>query len=150
MMFALSAAAVGLFLWAAASDVASRRIPNRLAGLLALVGLARIGWELAAGGAVGPAAADLALAGGVLAAGAAAFGFGWFGGGDVKLMAAGALWLGAEAGWAFLIGTAAAGGALALGFLLWCAAVRGSGPRPTLPYGVAVAAGGVLATFSAL
>jgi prepilin peptidase CpaA len=120
----------------------ARRIPNRLAALLAVAGLARIGWELAASGAAGPAAADLALAAAVFGAGALLFGLGVFGGGDAKLLAAGALWFGTEAAWSFLLGTAVAGGVLALGFLVWFAIPRGGvAVRPSLPYGVAIAAG---------
>ena len=147
MAQALAAAAIGLLCWAAASDLATRRIPNRLPALLALVGVLRLGSDLAAGGAPISAAGDLTVGLAVLALGAVLFRFGLFGGGDVKLMAAASLWLGAVGLWPFLTATGLAGGALALGYLARIAVIDATGSaRPTLPYGVAIAAGGVLAT----
>ncbi len=147
---ALSLTAIGLFVWAALSDVAARRIPNRLVALLALVALMRLGLDLAAGAGVLRTLCDLALAAAVFAFGALLFNFGLFGGGDVKLLAAGALWLGAGSALTFFASTALAGGALALGFVLWIGLAGGRRPRPSLPYGVAIAAGGVLGTLAAL
>ena len=150
VQLALSGAAIGLFVWAAISDIATRRIPNRLVALLALVALARLGLELAEGAPALRAAGDLALGLGVFAFGALLFRFGLFGGGDVKLLAAGALWMGAGSALPFLASTALAGGALALGLLLWIGLAGRGARRPTLPYGVAIAAGGVLGTLAAL
>jgi len=75
-----------LLLAAAVSDVAFRRIPNRIAALVALVGLLRQG--LAGGGAVGIA---LPLAAMVFLGGVLLWLRGALGGGDVKLLAAAAL-----------------------------------------------------------
>ena len=150
MTLALSMMAIGLFVWAALSDVLSRRIPNRLVALLALAALGRLGLELAGGAGWMQAAADLALSLAVFGFGALLFRFGLVGGGDVKLLAAGALWIGAGAAWPFLAGTALAGGALALGFVLWLGFARRGAARPSLPYGVAIAAGGVIGTLAAL
>jgi prepilin peptidase CpaA len=146
---ALAAAAIGLLAGAAASDVASRRIPNRLTGLLALVGLFRLAVDVAAGGGAAAAACDLAIGLTVFAVGALLFRAGLFGGGDVKLAAGAALWLGAPGLWPFLVATALVGGALALVYLGRLAAQAGGAAsrRPSLPYGVAIAVGAALATF---
>ena len=73
------------------------------------------------------------------------FRLGILGGGDVKLLAAAALWLGAAALMPFLMATALAGGLLAVAFLAW-ALVRRDRGRVALPYGIAIAAGGVAMT----
>jgi prepilin peptidase CpaA len=65
------------------------------------------------------------------------------GGGDVKLLAASALWTGSAALLPFLTATALAGGLLAAVFLVFA---RRGGRRVALPYGVAIAAGGLLVT----
>lgn len=149
MGVALSVAAIGLFMLAATVDFMHRRIPNPLAGALAVVGLARLVLETAGGaGILGPGA-DLAAALAILIVGAGFFGAGVLGGGDVKLLAAGALWVGAPGTAAYLLGTALAGGGLALLYLLGAMFARGAaehGLRRGLPYGVAIAVGGVLVT----
>lgn len=150
MTLALSIAAIGLFLSAAFSDIATRRIPNRLVALLALVALGRLGLEIAGGAGVLRPAADLALGLAALGFGALLFRFGVVGGGDVKLLAAGALWIGAGSALPYFVGAALAGGALALGFVLWLAASPPGAIRPSLPYGVAIAAGGVIGTLATL
>ena len=96
---------------AAASDMASLTIPNRIPIALALayapaalsVGLP-LG-EIGIGFGIGLAA--LVVAVGMFAAG-------WIGGGDAKLFAVASLWLGLPAAPAFLAFTALAGGVLAL------------------------------------
>lgn len=152
MPLPLAIAAIGLFAAAAVTDALSRRIPNRLTGGLALLGLARIALDLAT--AADPVAAGLVAAGDVGAAlavfvlGALAFRLGAFGGGDAKLLAAGALWLGAAAVWPFVLATVLAGGLLAAGYLA-ARLIPGRGPE-TLPYGIAIATGGILATAAPL
>ena len=105
-----------------------RRIPNTLSAALALLGVARLGLALAAGG--GAAAFGLDRPGGrcdlVLAA--MAFRYGLFGGGDAKLLAAGVLWLGAAALGPYLLTTVLAGGALA-GFRRLAVAAGRAGRR---------------------
>lgn len=145
----LSCLAVGLFVGAAASDVWCRKIPNPL--VLALVALAvlRIGLALASGAGPGAVGADLLVSAAVFAFGALAFQLRLLGGGDVKLLAAGALWAGVPAVGSFLMATVLAGGVLALGFVIAGVASRGFGGfarQPSLPYGVAIAAGGILIT----
>jgi prepilin peptidase CpaA len=154
MALILPLLAMTVFALAALTDVAGRRIPNRL--VLALVALAtvRIGAELLGGVGFGAPALDLGLALGVFLVGAFVFHFGMIGGGDVKLIAAGVLWTGAGAAGEFLLATAIAGGVLAGAFLLQTRlAPRPEGAArvrpPSLPYGIAIAAGGILTTASA-
>lgn len=136
--------------YAAASDVVSMTIPNRLC--LALVaafavcafalGLSwiTIGWHIAAGLSV------LLFCFGLFAAG-------WLGGGDAKLAAATALWFGFEPLLSYLLVTAIAGGVLALVLVglramplpepaaRWAWAKRLHGVEKGVPYGVALAIG---------
>ena len=146
MALALTLCALALFAAAAATDARERRIPNALSVGLALVGLARIATALVTGDAALPLAADLAAAVGVFALAAVAFRFGLLGGGDVKLLAAGALWLGAASLVPYLLTTILAGGVLALLFIAWKLVTGGSAKGPSLPYGIAIAAGGILTT----
>jgi prepilin peptidase CpaA len=89
----------------------------------------------------------------VFAAGFGAFAAGWVGGGDVKLAAVIALWLGAEQTAPFLLCASIFGGALALALLAVrtllpataaSAAPGGEQSRLALPYGPALALAGVL------
>jgi prepilin peptidase CpaA len=89
-----------------------------------------------------------------LLAGFAIFSFRLIGGGDAKLFAAAALWLGPTGILAFLVFTAIAGLCVALLMLAWSAVsieseVRGGpllgGMKPVLPYGYAIASGAILA-----
>ena len=82
-----------------------------------------------------------------------------FGGGDAKMLAAGALWVGWSALIPFTIYTALAGGVVAIAVAAWIAAKHwheipadGLFPtifnrKPNVPYGIAIAVGG-LASFS--
>lgn len=150
MPLALILPAIAFFSAAAVTDLRSRRIPNLLSVGLALVGFARIAAGLWTGGSTATAALDLAAALAVFALGAAAFQLRMLGGGDVKLLAAGALWLGAAALGSFLMTTALVGGVLAVAYLLRMRFFRPAGPEPGLPYGIAIAAGGILTTASPL
>ncbi|MDB5027197.1 MAG: type leader peptidase family protein [Candidatus Eremiobacteraeota bacterium] len=95
---------------AAASDVRARRIPNALTGALAVAGVAVAG---ATGGLQGAAVAVAILAF-LLAVGTYAFSRRWFGGGDIKLLAAGCCGLSPALAVDFLIYTALCGGLLSL------------------------------------
>ena len=64
------------------------------------------------------------------------------GGGDVKLAAALALWFPPAATIKFLVLMSLAGGVLTLVVLVWHRAKRREG-RPEIPYGVAIAFGGL-------
>jgi prepilin peptidase CpaA len=96
---------------AVATDVSMRRIPNLLNAALALaaVVLAAMHGPLAV-------ASTIATFGAVLVLGFVAFSLGWLGGGDVKLLAAGAAVLGFPDAIPFIIYTAIGGGVLALAF----------------------------------
>ena len=142
---------------AAMRDVAVRRIPNRMAGAVALVGLLR---QVAAGGILLPA--GLLAAGVVLLFASLLWLRGLMGGGDVKLLAATALLVPVAQVPVLLLAVALAGGLLSLFHILARALLpRGfPGPAPKgavrrvlrceawrigrgapLPYGVAIAAG---------
>lgn len=147
-----------LMIVAAMTDVASLRIPNWLTGLIAVLffpmalltgmPLAEFGWHM--------------LAGFILFfAGYALFAAGLFGGGDAKLMAAAGLWFGTQHTLPFLVLTAVAGGALAVGMGIWAMAMmefeiheekpavkfldRFRKLTPKLPYGFAFAIGAIMA-----
>jgi prepilin peptidase CpaA len=143
---------------AALCDATTFIIPNRLSAALALAFLpvaVLLGLSLPTMGvclAVGLAA---------LVVGMGMFAAGWIGGGDAKLFAAAALWLGWPAVGPFLSWTAIAGGGLALALLVLRRAptpvltARGPAwvgrllePEGDVPYGVAIAIG-ALAAFPA-
>jgi prepilin peptidase CpaA len=93
----------------------------------------------------------------ILVVGFGLFSGGYIGGGDAKLLAAAGLWFGWPAVMPFLVLTAIAGGVLAIVMKFWGMVeiereVRGTAWmkrwlsfKADLPYGVAIAAGGVLA-----
>jgi prepilin peptidase CpaA len=139
-----------LLLTAALWDLASFTIPNALSVALSALflvfafavplGLVALGWHLAAG-----------LAG--LGLGFTLFALGWIGGGDAKLFAAVALWLGFTDLLPYAAAASLFGGVLTLSLLLlrkvplpaglsgqvWL--VRLHDARSGIPYGVALAAG---------
>ena len=80
-----------LMAYAAASDLLTMTIPNRLS--LALVAAFAV-FAVASGLSAHAALLHVAAGAAVLALTFALFGFGWIGGGDAKLAAATALWLG--------------------------------------------------------
>ena len=133
-----------LLAWGAISDIRSRILPNWLAALLLVVGLAFAG---VTGGleALGWHAAHSAIA---IIVGLALFAAGIFGGGDVKFYAGMASFFPLSMGIDLLIYVTIIGGILALTWIIG----RRVGPkkfRPAkgnyskLPYGVAIAAGGI-------
>ena len=85
---------------------------------------------------------QVAVAAGVFVLFAIAFYTGMMGGGDVKLAAALALWFSLQSTIKFLVLTSLAGGVLTLGILAWHKVKRREG-RPEIPYGVAIAFGGL-------
>ncbi|CAA9532946.1 MAG: Type IV prepilin peptidase TadV/CpaA [uncultured Sphingomonas sp.] len=128
-----------LLLVAAAIDVGTYTIPNRLNLLIAV--LAPLFWwsaELALWPDVAIRIGAALLVFGLLAA---AFAAGMMGGGDVKLAAAVALWFPPLATVKMLVVMSIAGGVLTLLVLLIHRARQREG-RPKIPYGVAIAAGG--------
>jgi prepilin peptidase CpaA len=149
MALVLSIAAIALFAIAAVTDARERRIPNWLSASLAALGALRIGLGLAEGSGALASMLDFGAAVAVFALAAGAFRFGLLGGGDAKLLAAGTLWLGAAALGPYLLTTVLAGGVLALLFIAWQLAIparRARENRPSLPYAIAIAAGGILTT----
>jgi prepilin peptidase CpaA len=142
-----------LLIVAAISDLATMKIPNRIS--LLLVG----GFVVAALLAGLPAQQILtSIAGAVIvfAAGFACFAFGWMGGGDVKLAAAAALWLGLGHHLDYLLLAAIGGGLLTLALLVirriplpatalrWDWAARLHDRKTGIPYGVALAGAALL------
>jgi len=135
-------------------DLTSMKIPNWISGLLILgflpaallVGLAPTAMAVHVGVAV------LALL-----IGMGLFALHLLGGGDVKLMAAACLWLGAQGAGVFVLSTAVIGGALCLILILarsWLRPHLAAGPgwvvqlmepKGDIPYGVAIAAGVLVA-----
>jgi prepilin peptidase CpaA len=140
---------------AALKDLSSYTIPNWISATLlvtfvpvALV--AGLPWQMAAQHA--------AVGGVALLIGMAMFALNWMGGGDAKLFSAAALWLGLPAAPAFLLWTAIAGGVLTLTLIgarrayafqpiaggpVWLHTLLS--PKSDVPYGVALAAGALLA-----
>lgn len=143
----------GLLVFAAASDARRYVIPNWISvGILllflpyALLSPVPADWQ---GGLIVAAAA--------LAVGLGVFALRIMGGGDIKLIVACALWAGPALILPFLVIVCLAGGALALGLLAGRAALarrRGATEAPAaggalplmrqkIPYGLAIAAGGI-------
>ncbi len=87
-------------------------------------------------------AAHIVAAGVVFLLLAGAFYAGMMGGGDVKLAAAFSLWFPIASTAKFLVLMAIAGGVLTVGLLAWHRARTREG-RPEIPYGVAIAFGGL-------
>jgi prepilin peptidase CpaA len=130
-----------LLVVAAAIDVRTFTISNRLNLAVAL--LAPLYWW-AAGLSLWPGVPiQLAVAAGVFVLLALAFYAGMMGGGDVKLAAALALWLPPAGTVRFLVFMSLAGGILTL-LVVAIHKLRSREGRPEIPYGVAIAAGGVL------
>ena len=138
---------------AAASDLLTMTLPNRLviflvAGFLIVAPVAGLSWsDIGVHAALAAAALILAFS---------LFSFGWIGGGDAKLLAATCLWFGP--GQALIYGLYAAliGGALTLMLVCWRMLplpdmlisqgwiARLHSPKEGVPYGIALAAAGLL------
>jgi len=125
---------------AAVIDVRTFTISNRLNLAVALS--APLYWLSISMNPWPDMAIQLAAAGIVFAILAAAFYAGMMGGGDVKLAAALALWFSPVGTVKFLVLMSIAGGVLTLVILLWHRLRRREG-RPEIPYGVAIAFGGL-------
>lgn len=139
---------------AAVSDAMTMTIPNWISAMLVVT-------FLALSLAVGMPMQDIAWSVGVgflvLLMGMALFALNWLGGGDAKLLAATALWFGWAGVFQFLIYTMFAGGALSLLLISfravalpeqvtevrWVARLHKAGEA--LPYGIAIAIGGLAA-----
>ncbi len=129
-----------LLLAAAWTDIRSRTIANGLNLAIAL--LAPL-WWWAHGLALWPDVAwQIGLAVAVFALFAAAFAIGAMGGGDVKMIAALALWLRPADLATMLVVMALVGGVLTVAMMIAHKARRREG-QPEIPYGVAIAAAGL-------
>ena len=140
---------LGMLIWAGASDLFTMTIPNRIVLLLL------------AGYIVFAPLTDVMMMQGLWAGGLALgaalvlFGYGWIGGGDAKLFAATALWLGVDHLVPFAFATSLFGLVLTIGVLIaralpvavdwsdrpWVA--RLLRPGGGVPYGIAIAFAGL-------
>jgi prepilin peptidase CpaA len=144
-----------LVVGAALRDATSYTIPNWIS--LALLGAFPVA-ALAFGLPLSTIGLNLAVGAAALVAGMVMFALGWIGGGDAKLFAASALWLGLPAAPTYLAVVGIGGGALAVSLL----ALRSAYVRPfmptapawfarlvepgeNVPYGVAIAVGALAA-----
>ncbi|HEX8400283.1 MAG TPA: prepilin peptidase [Allosphingosinicella sp.] len=125
---------------AAFGDLRSRRIPNKLN--LAIAALAVPFWVLSGYAFWPDMAVQLALGAGVFLVFAMLFHFGQMGGGDVKLLAALALWLPLASLIKLAVIMSLAGGVLTLVMLIRHRAAK-SGETLEVPYGVAIAFAGI-------
>lgn len=154
--FSASLCFAGATLWAAATDLTTMKIRNEVVLFL-----------LAAYGALAPLVGfgaieiglSAAVAFGILACMFIFFAFGWIGGGDAKLAAVVALWLGADHAPFFMLYTALFGGVVTIAFLQfrmmdlpvtcqrlpWIVKLHQSSVG--VPYGIAIASAGLF-TFS--
>ena len=136
----LLASLAALLVVAAVIDMRTFTISNRLNLTVAL--LAPLYW-LSVELSIWPGIAiQLAAGAAVFVVLAAAFYAGMMGGGDVKLAAALALWFPPGATIKFLVFMSLVGGLLTLLILVWHRAKQREG-RPQIPYGVAIAFGGL-------
>ena len=139
--------------FAAVSDLLTMTIPNRVSlllvgGFFVAAPLAGLGWQ--------ETGAHLLVGGAVLAVTFTLFAFNCLGGGDAKIAAAAALWLGPAVVLPFLVYTAVFGGLLAMTFIAFRAvplpvvALRESWvqrlhtPGNGVPYGIALTAGALV------
>jgi prepilin peptidase CpaA len=144
-----------LVIVAALKDLSSFTIPNWISVALAL-GFAPA--ALIVGASLHDIGISLAVGFGVFIVAAGMFSLGWIGGGDAKLMATAALWVGLRGLAPFALYTGLAGGALALALVAlrsaWIRPFAEAGPAwarrlatpgEAAPYGVAIAVGALAA-----
>lgn len=148
----LAVTALGVLIWL---DLRDRRLPAHWVGLVAGLYFALAAVQRTP---LPQIATHVLIAGLACAMTAAMFSFGWMGGGDVKLSGAVFLWAGPHATWAVLCVISLAGLPLAL-LMLALRRLPHASPRQTspvlqcfevergVPYGVALACGGIWAIF---
>ena len=146
-----------LLLAAAAADIRQRRIPNTIPLLIVI--LCIVGW-LAGFPFSGPWWAHGFHFAAALLVGMLLFYFGWFGGGDAKLYAACALWFSFSDAILLLFVTTASGAIIVVARMLIIFArsslassgpangLRQKSPSRSIPYGIAIAAGGIASILS--
>ena len=135
----LVAILAAMLIVAAVGDLRTRTIPNWLNGSIALGAIPF--WVLSGISLWPEVALQIAVAGAVFGLFAIAFHFGAMGGGDVKMVAAVALWLPAGAVLKLLVIMSLAGGVLTLAMIARHRLAK-SGNQLEIPYGVAIAFGG--------
>ena len=139
-------------LYAAWSDLRSRRLSNWLCLIVAAAGLSLEFW----GGGMAAAASAAIHASIALATGAVLFAFGGLGGGDAKYYAAVACWFELGRAITLLAMVSIAGLVLAIGWLLALrmGAIGGADQADDhgvkVPFGIAIAVGALLAAGSAV
>lgn len=139
-ILALAAALAALLVIAAVTDIRSRIISNRLN--IAVAALAPLFW-MANGLSFWPdMALQIALAAAVFTIFTALFALGMMGGGDVKLLAALALWLPLQPMMTLLVIMSVLGGAVTLITVAHHKIGRREG-RAEVPYGVAISLAGL-------
>jgi prepilin peptidase CpaA len=135
-------------------DLTTMKIPNWISGLLVVLFFPT---ALIIGLSPVTVATNVGLAALALVVGAGMFALRWIGGGDAKLIAASCLWLGVAGSGMFLLYTGLMGGLFCLALLFarfharpylldapgWI--VQLMEPRGDIPYGVAIAAGALMA-----
>lgn len=134
----------GALIWAAKTDIQYRRISNQLSlsvvALFSVLAIAQLvgghEWKSAI---LWPAVAAAV----VFLIGAGLFAFGLMGGGDVKLMAAVALFAGPHLSLTFILYVTLAGGLVALATLLHARFKKMDSSEAKVPYGVAITIGGL-------
>ena len=141
-----------LVCWAALNDLVRFEIPNAIPIAIAVFFIPTallLDWEMTA------ILKHLAVGGGTLVLGFLLFMWGYFGGGDAKLLAAINIWTGPDAMYAYFFFVAIAGGIFALmllGFrrlalpnflhqIAWVERLHSGGKH--IPYGVAISSGAV-------
>ena len=146
-----------LLLAAAATDIRQRRIPNIIPLLIVIIFI--VGW-MAGFPFSGPWWAHGFHFAAALLVGMLLFHFGWFGGGDAKLYAACALWFSFSEAILLLFVTTISGAIIVVTRMLIIFArssVASGGPANglrqksssrSIPYGLAIAAGGMVSIFS--
>ncbi|MBW0144832.1 A24 family peptidase [Sphingomicrobium clamense] len=128
-----------LLIYAAVRDVQTYLIRNRL--VLVVAALAPLWWIVDAV-ALSDMLIRLVVAGAVFGGLALLYRFGMMGGGDVKLAAAIALWFTPGETLRFIVVMALAGGLVTIGAII-LRKIRGKPGDPKIPYGVAIAVGGL-------
>jgi len=143
-----------LVIVAGLKDLTTMRIPNWISLLLIVFFFPA---ALVVGLPLTTLAIHIGVAFAALLVGAGMFALRWIGGGDAKLMAAACLWLGLEGSGMFLLWTGVMGGLFCLALLFarfhsrpylagapgWVVSLME--PKGDIPYGVAIAAGALLA-----
>ncbi len=145
----------GLVIGAAVKDISTFTIPNWISIALTV---AFVPAALAVGVSVPTIGISFAIGLAALVLAVGMFALGWIGGGDAKLMAAAAVWVGLRGIGPYAVYTGLAGGALALALVAlrsaWLRPLAEAGPGwarrlatpgESAPYGVAIAVGALAA-----